>query len=45
MHASDGQSDSDPWGEAAWVGRTAQRVGLAFTRRNPGRPAKPNDNE
>jgi len=34
-----------PWGEAAWVQRTAQRLGLAFTLRNPGRPAKRKQNE
>jgi putative transposase len=29
-----------PLGTAAWVARTAQRLGLNFTLRNPGRPRK-----
>jgi REP-associated tyrosine transposase len=34
-----------PWGDAAWVQRTAQRLGLLFTLRNPGRPRQKATNE
>ena len=34
-----------PWGERAWVQRTARRLGLEFTLRNPGRPAKRKENQ
>ncbi|MBN1491190.1 MAG: transposase [Phycisphaerae bacterium] len=30
-----------PYGQAQWVQRTAKRLGLMFTLRNPGRPKKP----
>jgi len=40
-----GPNRGRPWGEAAWVERTAQRLGLAFTLRNPGRPPKRKQNE
>ena len=33
-----------PWGEDTWVQRSAQRLGLLFTLRNPGRPAKQKEN-
>jgi len=29
-----------PWGESHWVIRTARRLGLMYTLRNPGRPPK-----
>jgi putative transposase len=31
-----------PWGDAAWVRSTAERLGLEFTLRGPGRPRKGN---
>ena len=31
-----------PWGEATWVQETADRLGLGFTLRGPGRPRKNN---
>jgi len=34
-----------PWGGKAWVQRTAQRLDLTFTLRNPGRPRKARNNE
>jgi putative transposase len=34
-----------PWGDETWVRQTAQRLGLLFTLRNPGRPAKRRRNE
>jgi putative transposase len=34
-----------PWGEDAWVHRTAWRLELTFTLRNPGRPRKPEGNQ
>jgi putative transposase len=34
-----------PWGEPAWVQRAARRLGLEFTLRNPGRPAKRKGNQ
>lgn len=34
-----------PWGESAWTQQTAQRLGLEFTLRNPGRPAKREGNQ
>ena len=34
-----------PWGDKAWVQRTAQRLDLTFTFRNPGRPRKSRNNE
>lgn len=40
-----GLSRGRPSGEAAWARPTAQRLGLVFTRRNPGRPARRKTNE
>jgi putative transposase len=34
-----------PWGEQEWVQQTARRLGLEFTLRNPGRPAKQDGNQ
>jgi hypothetical protein len=34
-----------PFGEAAWVEKTARKLGLGNTLRNPGRPSKPKPNE
>lgn len=34
-----------PWGESAWVKRTARKLNLEFTLRNPGRPTKQKGNE
>jgi len=31
-----------PWGDAQWVQQTAERLGLGFTLRGPGRPRKQN---
>ena len=34
-----------PWGDAGWVQQTATRLGLLFTLRGPGRPARRRENE
>jgi putative transposase len=34
-----------PWGESTWVQRTARKLNLEFTLRNPGRPAKRKENQ